>query len=205
MEATSGAVGVEKARPAIATERIAKIAAAGVALGLLFVAAQLPLWQATLQAPQYPGGLDMIAYGDHVAGDVSEINILNHYIGMKPLKWADIPERALWVPGLIAAVIAIVVASVTNNKIVRRVMVAGLWLFPVGVLADVQFRLYQYGHDLDEGAALRVPEFTPWVAGPTKIWNFSTVARPGLGVVVLFAIAALVTFAPALARKSRGE
>ena len=201
MEATSQAVRVESVRPPIAAERVAKWAAAGAALILLFVAAQLPLWQATLQAPQYPGGLDMIAYGDHVAGDVNEINILNHYIGMKALKWSDIPERALWIPGLMAAVIAIAIATIAKNRVARRLMVIGLWLFPIGVLADVQFRLYQYGHDLNEGAALRVPEFTPWVVGPTKIWNFSTVARPGLGVALLFIIAAVITFAPGIVRK----
>jgi nitrous oxidase accessory protein len=71
-------------------------------------------------------------------------------------------------------------------------------------MADVQFRLYQYGHDLNEAAALRIPEFTPWVVGPTKVWNFQTWARPGLGLVLLLLAAVAVTFGPGIARRIRG-
>lgn len=173
----------------------------GAAVVLLLLATTFPLWQAKLNAPQYPGGLDMIAYGDRVTGDVSEINLLNHYIGMKPLKWNEIPERALWTPGLIAALIAAAVASISRNKLVRRILCTMLWLFPIGVILDIQFRLYQYGHDLDEEAALRVPKFTIWVFGPTKVWNFSTWAWPGIGLIFLLGAAAIVTFGPGIARR----
>ena len=178
-----------------------RVACGGAAVMLLLLATRLPLWEATLMAPQYPEGLQMIAYGDRVAGDVKEINLLNHYIGMKPLQWKDIPERALWVPSLIAAAAAIVAAVTVRRGWPRRLAFAALWAFPLGVLADVQFRLSQYGHDLDEAAALRIPEFTPWVVGPTKVWNFQTWARPGLGLVFLLLAAAVVTLGPGIARR----
>jgi copper chaperone NosL len=177
-------------------ETLGRWLSGGAAVLLLLIASTLPLWQAKLNAPQYPGGLDMIAYGDHVTGDVSEINILNHYIGMKPLKWNDIPERLLWTPALIAAVIAAAIAAVLHKGAARRTLTTLLWLFPVGVVADIQFRLFQYGHDLDPKSALRVPEFTIWVFGPTKVWNFSTWAWPGIGLLLMIAAAAVVTFGP---------
>lgn len=162
----------------------------------LILASTLPLWQATLKAPQYPDGLRMIAYGSKVTGDVREINLLNHYIGMKPLQWNEIIERILWIPSLVLAAVAIVVALMAGRRWIRRTALAGLWLFPVGVLADIQFRLFQYGHDLEPGAALQVPEFTVWAIGPTKVWNFTTWSMPGLGLAALFAAAAAVTFGP---------
>ena len=39
-----------------------------------------------MRAPQYPRGLRLYAYGTGLAGDVHEINILNHYIGMPPIE-----------------------------------------------------------------------------------------------------------------------
>lgn len=184
-------------------ETLGRWLSGGVAVMFLLLATTMSLWQAKLNAPQYPGGLDMIAYGDRVTGDVSEINLLNHYIGMKPLKWNEIPERVLWTPALIAAVIAAVIAAISRNKVVRRVLCTFMWLFPVGVIADIQFRLYQYGHDLDEGAALRVPKFTIWVFGPTKVWNFETWTRPGIGLLLLLAAAAVVTFGPTIVPRLR--
>ena len=55
------------------------------AAGLIAWAPTLPLWTMTMRAPQYPAGLTLSAYGTGMAGDVSELNILNHYIGMPPL------------------------------------------------------------------------------------------------------------------------
>ena len=67
------------------------------------------------------------------------------------------------------------------------------------MLADIQLRLHQYGRDLDPLAALRIDPFTPWVVGPTKVWNFTTWSWPGLGLVSLVLAAAVVTFGPRLA------
>ena len=209
MDATNVATTAEVAVPILRSRPRAGLAVrisigAGAAI-LLLIATTLPIWQATLMAPQYPDGLQMIAYGDRVGGDVKEINLLNHYIGMKPLRWEQIPERDLWFPSILVAIAAIGIALAAPRGWARRIACAALWMFPLGILADVQFRLYQYGHDLDEGAPLRIPEFTPWVVGPTTVWNFRTWARPGLGVLLLLLVAAAVTFGPALAQKLRGR
>ncbi len=50
----------------------------------------LPLWKMTMFAPQYPEGLRLEIYSYKLEGgnggqDVKEINILNHYIGMRDL------------------------------------------------------------------------------------------------------------------------
>ena len=83
--------------------------AASAAVACLLVAATVfvPLWKMELVAPQYPRGLVMHAYGYKFTGDdvspyedVREINGLNHYIGMKPIKTAA--EMQLFIPGVIA-------------------------------------------------------------------------------------------------------
>ena len=59
-----------------------RIAICGIALLLIGASFRMPLWDMTLVAPQYPDGLHITAHGDHVGGDLREVNILNQYIGM---------------------------------------------------------------------------------------------------------------------------
>ncbi|MEO6977506.1 MAG: hypothetical protein ABI113_03975, partial [Mucilaginibacter sp.] len=42
----------------------------------------LPLWHILLDAPQYPEGLEMKIWLNGLSGNISQINGLNHYIGM---------------------------------------------------------------------------------------------------------------------------
>jgi len=56
-----------------------------------------PLWQLHLEAPQYAEGLEMTVYPYKIEGgndgqDLKEINMLNHYIGMKTISHADFTE-----------------------------------------------------------------------------------------------------------------
>src|SRR4051794_39973835 len=61
-----------------------------------------PLWQIRMSAPQYPEGLSMDIYAHTVVGghdgvDIREINILNHYIGMKTINRVDLSDLD-WIP-----------------------------------------------------------------------------------------------------------
>ncbi len=165
----------------------------------------LPLWRATLQAPQYPGGLSMQAYGSKVTGDVAEIDTLNHYVGMRAFDPADIPEMGLWPLVLVVALVAVGVGISRRTGWASRLARLYLWLTPLGILAIIQFRLHQYGHDLEPMAALRIDPFTPWVVGPTKVWNFTTWAHPDLGWASLVLAAAVVTFGPRLLDRVRNR
>ena len=66
--------------------RAIRIVSGLAAAALVALSAQLPLWSMTMRAPQYPTGLHLHAYGTDMAGDLREINILNHYIGMPPIE-----------------------------------------------------------------------------------------------------------------------
>ena len=195
-----------------------RLVVAAVALALLVAGALLPLWRMTLHAPQYPQGLRLVIDGRGVRGDVDEINALNHYIGMRPLpggrqpvlyrgeddeqeegeqgRGAPIPELALFFPAVALLAAGIAVSAVLPWQWLRRLVVVGAWALPVVFLADLQVRLYVYGHTLDPHAAIRLPQFTPRVLGPTSVMNFNVTALPGLGLVFLTLSALVVTCGP---------
>ena len=201
-------------RPGVRTG--VRLALGGVAAILCLIAIPLPLWGARLEAPQYhgDGALRLTAYGDRLVGDICEINDLNHYIGMRrlgeprvPCGSAELglgentvgriaPEMILWLPAAALSAVAVLVASVTRRRWLRRLSLAFVWGLPVGVLTMTQYRLYVYGHDLDPAAAFHPEPFTPLALGPSKIYQFDVLALPGVALGLIVVAATLVTFGP---------
>ena len=107
----------------------------------------------------------------------------------------------VWLLDMLVGVAAVVVAVGSRRRLLLRLACAGLWLIPVGALADVQFRLWQTGHSLDPTSPLHVPPFTPRVVGPTSLMNFTLWAYPGWALLLIAVAAAVVTFAPLVARR----
>lgn len=169
------------------------LAALGAA-GLVWIAADLPLWSMTMRAPQYPKGLRIEAYGSGMTGDLKELNILNHYIGMPPLDPAPALETKLFPIG-IAALIVLCLAS-PFHRWLRRLAIAATIAMPLGVLADLQWWLYTYGHSLAPKAPIRLPPFTPLVIGSSTMGNFESSSMISTGIVCMLA-AGLVLFAGA--------
>ena len=66
-----------------------------LAAALLVLTIFLPYWSITLHAPQYPKGLTINAFVHEMRGDVSEVDGLNHYIGMIKLETAASLERTV--------------------------------------------------------------------------------------------------------------
>lgn len=157
--------------------------AAAAAAALVWVAATQPLWTMTLRAPQYPKGLRIEAYGTGMTGDLKELNILNHYIGMKPLDPAPPLETKLFPIG-IAALIVLSLAS-PFNRWLRRLAVAATFAMPLGILADLQWWLYTYGHSLNPTAPIRLPGFTPLVIGSSRMGNFHSTTMISIGILCL--------------------
>jgi nitrous oxidase accessory protein len=179
---------------------IAAIVAGFLLLGSLFV----PLWRLELVAPQYPEGLIMRAYGYKFAeepssryDDIREINELNHYIGMKPIK--EVTEMKLFIPGVLALALGTALLPFVRwqRRWFRLLIVLGFWTMPLFFVADLQYWLYDYGHSLDPKAALTMDPFTPKVIGETKVWNFNSKTAFELGFYFLVAGALAITLIPA--------
>ena len=91
----------------------------GAAGFLLVVSIFVPYWRLVLNAPQYPGGLEVTAYLNRLDGDVEEIDGLNHYIGMRPLGEAAQLERSLSIAAL-TVIALLLVGAVTSTPSGRR-------------------------------------------------------------------------------------
>ena len=78
-----------------------------VAVSLYVASYFLPWWEFTLFAPQYPQGLDLVIGLSGMSGDVREIDMLNHYIGMAHLADAAAVERQLAAYGVGAIGVAV--------------------------------------------------------------------------------------------------
>ncbi|MCS6965463.1 MAG: hypothetical protein NZ473_01655 [Candidatus Kapabacteria bacterium] len=157
-----------------------------LALGLLYV---LPLWRITLKAPQYPEGVVMYIWLHKLSGQVDLISGLNHYIGMRPIRQEDFPEFLI-MPWLIAGLMATGLAAVALNK--RWAL--GLWvvLFALVIaigLADFYRWGYEYGHNLDPRAPIKVPgmSYQPPLIGHKQLLNFTAYSYPDAGGLVAFA------------------
>ena len=170
----------------------------------------LPVWSIRLIAPQYPEGLGMEIHINSVHGlqpnDLDNINELNHYIGMKRIEPASIPELTV-MPRVLAGLLA---AGVLVALIGRRALAWG-WLAALGVLGAVgmvDFYLweYDYGHHLDfERAIIKIPGMTyqPPLIGTKQLLNFTAASWPGAGTYLIAASIALALVA--LLWVGRGE
>jgi copper chaperone NosL len=170
---------------------------------LLLAALALPLWRISLIAPQYPEGLGMEIRARTVVGatehDLGNINGLNHYIGMKAIEPASIPELRIipWVIGGLA-VTGFLIAAIGKRGpafawLGAFVMlgVAGMW--------DFYHWEWDYGHDINPRAAISIPGMTyqPPLIGSKQLLNITASSWPGLGsycVFLAFAFAAVAVF-----------
>jgi hypothetical protein len=184
-------------------KRSSRLAVAAASLLLLAVYV-LPLWRIELLAPQYPEGLGLHIWVNQITGikpnDLNNINGLNHYIGMRAIDPDTFPELR-FMPKLLAAAI---VAGLLVALIGRRPLLY-LWalLFTAGALAglgDFWKWGYDYGHQLDPTAAIKVPgmSYQPPVIGSKQLLNFHATSWPGLGGWIIVASLACVLVVAAL-------
>ncbi len=158
-----------------------------VLLASLFI---WPMWSITLLAPQYPDGVQMHIYIDKIGGSspgtLQNVNILNHYIGMKKIEPDSIPELKYMTPIVIFFMVTALVAALLDRK-----MIYGLWavllllVFCLG-LYDFYLWEYDYGHNLDSNAPMKFEDasFQPPLIGRKEILNFTAISVPHIGGVL---------------------
>ena len=173
-----------------------------VLAALLLVSIYLfPLWNLTMFAPQYPDGLrlDIYSYkleGGNLGQDVKEINILNHYIGMKSLAAEDFTEFK-WMPFVVGVLGLLFLRAAVHGKMAGLVDVFVVFVyFGIFALWSFAYKLYSYGHNLSAEAPVRVAPFMPPLFGYKKLANFEVYSYPALasytlGLSVLLVAAAI--------------
>jgi len=167
---------------------------------LLFV---FPLWKITLEAPQYPTPLGMYIhindFTDANPHDIKNINIMNHYVGMKYIPEA-IPEFKIFPIGII--ITSLIGAFIAFKSGYKWYLYWGILMVLLSAAGLYDFYLWEhdYGHDLDPKAIMKftnpdgsVMGFQPPLFGSKDILNFTAHSYPqpgayslGLGIICSF-------------------
>lgn len=134
-----------------------------------------------------------------ITGQVDIINGLNHYIGMKHISADMFPEFG-YMKYILAGFIVygLVVAFIGSRKFLLSLLVLTVLLAGAALYDFYQWG-YDYGHNLDPNAAIKVPGLTyqPPVIGHKTLLNFDAYSYPDTGgwiVTIAGAIFFLVYF-----------
>jgi len=143
----------------------------------------LPIWRIELDAAQYPEGLELQIYSHKLAGQVEIINGLNHYIGMKTLHADDFIEFTVlpYIIGLFA--LAFLAVGLANKPKWVYVLFGAFLLFGIVAMVDFYIWEYDYGHNLDPNAPIKVPgmAYQPPLIGYKQLLNFGAYSIPDIG------------------------
>ncbi len=168
----------------------------------------LPLWNMEFWSYQYPDGLELNIYSHKLeSGDdgahLAEINILNHYIGMRALEAEDFTEFK-WIPMAMVIFMFVALRSAVFGVMGKLVDAFFLFLyFSAYSLFAFGYRLYSYGHNLDSKAAVQIEPFTPPLFGYNEVGQFKVWSYPDTGAYCLMAFPLLLLLAVWLSRKER--
>lgn len=142
-----------------------------------------PIWKIDLTAPQYPEGLTLKIWADKLSGDIATVNGLNHYIGMKTLHEEEFIEFKV-LPGLLVFFVVLGLATgISNKRFMLYTWMILFLIFSFSSMADFYFWEYNYGHNLDPSAPIKLEgmAYQPPLIGFKQMLNFSAFSFPDVG------------------------
>ena len=156
----------------------------------------MPMWNITLEAPQYPDNIGMDIWinkiADHEPNDIQNINLMNHYVGMKEIP-KHMPEFDIFpiVIGIMS-VLGIIVAFLGKPNLYLIWFIVFAMLGAAGMY-DFYMWEYDYGHSLNEHAAIKFLDakgdplaYQPPLIGSKTILNFVATSMPMTGAYLMF-------------------
>ncbi len=169
-----------------------------------------PIWSISLEAPQYPGGITMYIWINKISGDtphtLQNVNILNHYVGMKSIDPDSIPELKIFPYIIVFMSLSGIIVAISRKR--KLVMAWLITLVIIGIAGMVDFYIwgYDYGHNLDPTAPIKVPgqAYQPPLIGSKWLLNFKATSLPYIGsyfIVGGFALMALTYYFLVLEKK----
>ncbi len=162
-----------------------------------------PLWNITLEAPQYPIplGMDIYIYkfADFHDNDIQNINLMNHYVGMKYIP-ETIPEFKIFPIVIVLMIIfGLIVGFGGKHKLFLTWFIL-MTILGIAGMYDFYLWEYDYGHNLDPKAIMQFKNpdgspmgFQPPLFGSKDILNFKAHSYPRLGAYFMF-LGMLLTF-----------
>ncbi len=125
-----------------------------------------------------------------VSGDVQEINIVNHYVGLGEIRNEKIPELA-YLPYVYLASISLAVLSSTAFHLRRRrigtISISVRLLLVLSLYLYVYLWLYNYTHTIEPGSPIKIEPFDPPFIGEYRVANFIIRSIPDISLVLLTA------------------
>lgn len=174
------------------------MAIAALLLGAVFF---FPIWTIDMDAPQYPEGIGMEISINKIEGqskqDLQNINGLNHYIGMKPITPESIPELKImpWIFGFL--IVSGLGIAFWGNRTALLIWIILFVLLAIAGLVDFYLWGYDYGHNLNPDAAIKIPGMTyqPPLIGSKQLLNINATSLPGPGFYISVLSMGLAAFA----------
>ncbi len=169
--------------------------------------ATAPIWYVALEAPNYPKeafpeGIPVYYHFDGFSGDVHEMNTINHFIGMDPMKRGAPYLRAAAPYALVFVALLFILYMVYDAKILDYLMLIPVAL-PIIFLGFYAYWLYWFGHHMHDWGAFKIKPFMPTVFGDGKVAQFTTHSYPTTGFWLLVAISILSLLAIVSKKKAR--
>lgn len=166
-----------------------------IAALILMASTFLPYWSMTMTAPQYPKGLRVNVYVNHLEGDMREIDELNHYLGMLPLDAGGKLERTFALVAIVALGLVLAASVFVHNQF-AALLALPVIAYPLLFIADLWYTLYVFGHSIDPTSALggAIKPFTPPLIGVGKVGQFGTIAafQPGFFITLLAVVVVII-------------
>lgn len=154
-----------------------------------------PLWNITLEAPQYPDPIGMDIYitkiTDAQPNDIQNINLMNHYVGMKEIPTHMIEFDIFPIVIGFMIVLGLILALKANYKWFLFWFIL-MTILGIAGMYDFYLWEYDYGHNLNPKAAIKFtnPDGTPMayqppLIGTKTILNFVAHSYPSTGAYFL--------------------
>lgn len=155
-----------------------------------------PLWNITLEAPQYPIPLGMdihiTKFTDEHEFDIKNINLMNHYVGMQYIP-KTIPEFQIfpWAIGIMVT-LGVLIGLKGNYKLFLGWFIV-MSILGIAGMYDFYLWEYDYGHNLNPKAIMKftnpdgsIMGFQPPLFGTKHILNFTAHSYPKAGAYLMF-------------------
>lgn len=161
-------------------------------IGTFFV----PFWRIDLFAPQYPEGLTMKIWLNTLKGDIDIINGLNHYIGMRHISVEMFPEFSFLTYIVIFYIILGLLVAYSGKMAILFWYLVFTAFGGVFSMYDFYRWGYEYGHNLDPAAAIKVPglSYQPPLIGHKRLLNFDAYSQPDIGGWIIIIAASIMVF-----------
>lgn len=184
------------------------VASASVLLILTFF---FPLWYINLEAPQYPEGIGLEIWINQITGqkpnDLTNINGLNHYIGMKKIVPDAIPELKIMPFIIIFLILFGLIAAFTGKRFLIYSWISIFIILAAVGLYDFYMWEYDYGHNLNPHAAIKIPgmAYQPPLIGSKMLLNFNAISMPDISFYLLVIAVGLAIIALITDKKLKGK